>query len=88
MLPTFLKSYWTELNEIFRDDLSLSKDQSIRFWERSGQRSRSRLRKGQKCNFCHNALSFRPIHTKPTPKCSFFNSLSSDMVINMALAKV
>ena len=28
-----LKNYWTELHEIFRDDLSLSKDQSVRFWE-------------------------------------------------------
>ena len=44
MLPTFLKNYWTELHEIFRGDLSSSKDQSIRFWERSGQRSRSRSR--------------------------------------------
>ena len=42
------KNYWTELHEIFRDDLSSYKDQSIRFWERSGQRSRSRSRKGQK----------------------------------------
>ena len=33
MLPTFLKNYLTELHEIFRDDLSSSKDQSIRFWE-------------------------------------------------------
>ena len=31
------KNYWTELHEIFRDDLSSSKNQSIRFWERSGQ---------------------------------------------------
>ena len=85
MLPTFLKNYRTELHEIFRDDLALSKDQSIRFWERSGQRSR--LRKGQK-HFCHKALSFRPIHMKPTPKCSLFDSLSSDMVTNVALAKV
>ena len=36
-----VKNYGTELHEIFRDDLSSSKDQSIRFWERSGQRSRS-----------------------------------------------
>ena len=48
MLTTFLENYWTELHEIFRDDLSSSKDQLIRFWERSGQRSRSRSRKGQK----------------------------------------
>ena len=41
-----VKNHWTELHEIFSDDLSSSKDQSIRFWERSGQRSRSR--KGQK----------------------------------------
>ena len=38
--------------------------------------------------FGHNALSFRPIHMKPTPKCSLLNSLSSDMVTNVALAKV
>ena len=38
--------------------------------------------------FCHNELSFRPIHMKPTPKCSLFSSLSSDMVTNIALAKV
>ena len=38
--------------------------------------------------FCHNALSFRPIHMKPAPKCSLFNSLSSDMVTNVALVKV
>ena len=31
MLPTFLKNYWTELREIFRDDLSSSKDQLINF---------------------------------------------------------
>ena len=43
-----LKNYWTELHETFRDDLSSSKDQSIRFWEWSGQKSRSRSRKGQK----------------------------------------
>ena len=41
-----VKNYWTELHEIFRDDLTSSKDQSIRFWERSGQSSRSQ--KGQK----------------------------------------
>ena len=43
-----VKNYWTTLHEIFRGDLSSSKDQSIRFWERSGQRTRSRSRKGQK----------------------------------------
>ena len=48
MLPTFPKNCWTELHEIFREDLSSSKDQSIRFWEQSGQRSRSRSQKGQK----------------------------------------
>ena len=32
-----LKNYWTELHEIFTDDLSSYKDQSIRFWEQSGQ---------------------------------------------------
>ena len=44
----FSKTSWTELREIFRDDLSSSKDQLIKFWERSGQRSRSRSQKGQK----------------------------------------
>ena len=48
MLLTFLKNNWTKLNEIFRNDLLASKDQSIRFWERSGQRSRSRSQKDQK----------------------------------------
>ena len=80
-----VENYWTELHEIFRDDLSSSKDQSIRFGERSGQRSRS---KRSKTYFCHNKLSFCPIHMKPTPKCSLFNSLSSDMVTNVTLAKV
>ena len=37
MVSTFLKNYWTELHEIFRDDLSSAKDQLIRFWERSDQ---------------------------------------------------
>ena len=130
MLPIFLKNYGTEFHEIFRDDLSSSKDQSIKFWKQSGLRSRSRSQKGQnywnelheifrndlssskdqlirfweqsgqrskvkvqvtirsKTYFCHNTLSFRPIHMKPTPKCSLFNSLSSDMVTNVVLVKV
>ena len=33
-------------------------------------------------------LSFRLIHMKPTPKYLLFNSLSCDMVANVALAKV
>ena len=41
-----------------------------------------------KTYFCHNAFSFRSIHMKPTPKCSLFKSLSSDMVTNVAFAKV
>ena len=45
---TQVKNYWTELHEIFRDDLSSSKDHLIRFWRRSGQRSRSRSQKSQK----------------------------------------
>ena len=48
MLPTLLKNTWTELHEIFRGDLSSSKDQLTRFWEQSGQRSRSRSRRSQK----------------------------------------
>ena len=43
-----VKNYRTELHDIFRNDLSSSKHQSIRFWERSGQKSRSRSQKGQK----------------------------------------
>ena len=127
MLPTFLKNYWTELHEIFRDDLSSFKDQSVRFWERSGQRSRSRSRKvknygtelheifrddlssskdqlitfwersGQrsrsrsrkgKKRICVITLNFCPIHMKPTSEWSLFNSLSSDMVTDVELAKV
>ena len=43
-----LKNYLTELHEIFRDDLSSSKDRMIKFWKWSRQRSRSRSQKGQK----------------------------------------
>ena len=116
MLPTFLKNYWTELHEIFRDDLSSSKDQSIRFWEQSGQRSKTtglncmkfsgmichhprtnrlgfesdqvKVTKWSKMYFCHDALSFRPIHMKATPKFSLFKSLSSDLVTKVAFVKV
>ena len=49
ILTTFLKNYWTELHEIFRNDLSSSKDQSFKFWERWDQRSRPW--KGQKLIF-------------------------------------
>ena len=34
--------------------------------------------KRSKIYFCHKALSFRPIHMKPTAKYPLFNSLSSD----------
>ena len=37
-----------------------------------------KVTKRSKIYFCHNSLSFHPIHMKPTPKCSLFNSLSSD----------
>ena len=37
-----------------------------------------KVTKRLKTYFCHNMLSFRPIHTKPTSKRSLFNSLSSD----------
>ena len=47
-----------------------------------------KVKKRSKTYFCHNALSFRPIHMKPVPKCVLFNSLSSDMVTDVALAKV
>ena len=47
-----------------------------------------KVTKRSKSYFCHNSLSFRLIHMKPTPKCSLFNSLSSDMMTNVALAKV
>ena len=46
-----------------------------------------KVTKRSKMYFCHNVLSFRLIHMKPTPKCSLFNSLSSDMVTNVALAR-
>ena len=36
-VTTLLKNYWTEMHEIFKDDLPSFKDQYIRFWERSGQ---------------------------------------------------
>ena len=79
-----VKNHCTELDEIFMDDLSSSKDKSIRFWERS----KVKVTKRSKTYFCHNALSFHPIHMKPTPKCSLFKALSSDMVTNVVLAKV
>ena len=69
-----VKNYWTELHEIFRDDLSSSKDQSVRFWEWSGQRSRLRSRKGQKLIFVI-ILSFRLIHMKYNAKMSTFQFL-------------
>ena len=34
VISLFLKNYFTKLHEIFRDDLSTSKNQSIRFGER------------------------------------------------------
>ena len=72
-----VKNYWTELHEIFRDDLpAIRSEVKIKVTKRS------------KMYFCHNALSFRPIHMKPMPKCSLFNSLSSDMVTDVSLAKV
>ena len=97
MSPTFLKNYWTELHEILRDDLPSSKDQSITFWEWSGQKSRSRSQKGQKLldriewNFQGwFVLIQRPIDWilgAIRSKCSLFKSLSSDMVTNVAFAK-
>ena len=47
-----------------------------------GQTSRS------KTYFGHNTLNFCPIRMKPVSKCSLFNSLSSDIVTNVALTKV
>ena len=58
----FSKTTWTELLEIFRGDLSSSKDQSIRFWERSDQRSRSRSRKGLKNIFLSYELQCQNVH--------------------------
>ena len=83
-----VKNYWTELHEIFRDDLSSSKDQLIRFWEQSGQMSRSRLQKGQNWFFVITCSVFFQFIWDQHQKCSLFNSLSSDMVTNVALAKV
>ena len=50
--------------------------QSIIFWERSDQRSRSQ--KGQGLVFVITCSVFCPIHVKSTPKCFIFNGLSSD----------
>ena len=47
-----------------------------------------KVTKRSKMYFCHNALSFHTIHMKQAPKCSLFNYLSSDMVTNVALARV
>ena len=44
--------------------------------------------KRSKSYFGHNTFSFRLIHMKPTPKGSLINSLSSDMVTNVALLKL
>jgi len=38
-----LKKYWTESHEIWWEDWLLSGDQLIRFWDRSGQSSRSKV---------------------------------------------
>ena len=87
MLPTFLKNYWTELHEIFRHDCHHPRTNWLDFG--------SDQVKGQgpghekvKNIFLLKRAQFLPIHMKPTPKCSLFNSLSSDMVTNVALAKV
>ena len=37
-----------------------------------------KVTKRSKTYFGHSTLSFHPIHMKPKPKCSLFNSLSSD----------
>ena len=37
-----------------------------------------KVTKRSRTYFCHNTLSFRPIHMKPMPKCSLFNSISFD----------
>ena len=63
----------------------LLRGQSVRFWERSGQRSKSRSRKGQKCIFVITcSVSSNSYETNASVH---FNSLSSDMT-NVALAKV
>ena len=76
------------MHEIFRDDLSSSKDQSIRFLGAIRSKVKVQVMKRSKMYFYDNTLSFCPIHMKPTPKCSLFNSLSSDIVTYVALVKV
>ena len=78
MLPTFLKNYWTELHEIFRDDLHHPRTNRLDFGSDT-----VKVTKRSKTYFCHNTLSFCRIHVKPAPKCSLFNSLSSDMLHEM-----
>ena len=46
--------------------------------DRSKVKVKVKVRKRSKTYFGHNALSFCPIHMKLMPKCSLFNSLSSD----------
>ena len=75
-----VKNYWTELHEIFRDDLSSSKDQSIRFCEQSSQRSRSRSRKGQKHIFVIARSVFVRFIRNQRQNVHLFNPLSSDMM--------
>ena len=50
------------------------------FQSLSSNRSKVKVKvtKRSKTYIGHNMLSFRPIHMKPTPKCSIFNSLSAD----------
>ena len=74
----FVWFIWNQLQKVHFSN-SLSSDRS---------KVKVKVAKRSKTYFGYNTLSFCPSHMKPTPNCSFFNSLSSDMVTNVALAKV
>ena len=71
-----VKNYWTELHEIFRDDLSSSKDQLIRFCGNQ-VKGQGQAHEKPKTYFCHNT-HFSSDSYETMPKCSLFNSLSFD----------
>ena len=77
-----------ELHEIFRDDFFIIQGPIDYILGAIRSKVNVMVTKRSKTYFCHNTLSFCPVHMKPTPKCSLFNSLSSDVVTNVALAKV
>ena len=82
-----VKNYWTELHEKLGMICHHTRTNRLDFGS-DQVKGQGQGHKKVKTYFCHNMLSFRPIHMKPTPKCSLFNSLSSNMVTHVALAKI